>query len=118
MKSTLPYNPDKITFTEHDEYTIRRVARGMTLAEVFELYGFGANDLSIDDNEFFMYNYRKGRLDGVDTAVTELFKHMQQKGGAGVAMSYLIRFAKDWPALEEADNDIAGKKSFKITFDG
>jgi len=112
------YDEDKVTLfnVDYDHLLIRKAARGMTLAEICEMYGYCSSDINGEDKKFLIYNYQKGRADGIETAIDHLFKHMQSKGGAGACTSYLVRFAKDWEESEAADTDVAGKKSFKITF--
>jgi len=112
------YDEDKVTLfqVDYDGHLIQRAARGMSLAEVCDMYGYSSGDLQGEDKKFLIYNYQKGRAAGIDSAIDYLFKHMQAKGGAGACTSYLVRFAKDWEENEAADKDVAGKKSFKITF--
>ena len=97
------YEPDfddkkmKYFDTNHEGIIVEDLARGMSMNEACEWFGCTFEVLDEEDRKFFLYHYRRGRATGRRSAVQALFGQMTQRNGHQAALSYLTRFADEWP---------------------
>ena len=90
--------PDCKVFKKNDEYEIRTLARGMTMQEIANCFGYDYAELNEFDVRYLRAHWTRGRKAGIAQAVEDLFVQMKHpKTGADVCLNYLTRFADDWP---------------------
>ena len=107
------WDPLKLKFfgTE-DTAEIQSMAAGLTQEEVLSYYGISElEQISEYDAWFFIIVYNRGRVCAKQTAVEHLFGNMRQKGGTQGCLSYLTRFATEWP---ENETDKVGNRTMRI----
>lgn len=96
----------------HEGAIVEDLARGMSMSEVCEFFGCNIKEIDEEDKKFLHHFYKKGRAVGQRQAVHALFDQMKQRGGGQVALSYLTRFAEEWPEEGVAAN--ANGFNFKV----
>ena len=104
-------------FEQVDEYDIRDLARGLTLEECANYYGFEKlSDLPTYDQQYLRAHHTRGRVGGKRQAVEELFCQMKNpRTGGNLALQYLTRFADDWPT--DGVGASASGFNFKVILD-
>jgi hypothetical protein len=104
-----------IPLTERDVGTIESRAAGLSKEEVLATYYRTYDELGKDEIALFEKAYARGRALAKFLAVDMLFRQMQGKDGVKGALSYLVRFGDDWPAIED-ERTKGGEHSFKVVF--
>ena len=114
-------NAKNLTFFDQSDLSeIESFSKGMSKEEVLEYYALTIEDLkdsNKEDYKYFTIAFNRGRSIGKHAAVDALFTQMRQKGGHQPAISYLRRFAQDWPVDDDQiDNESGdGKFTFNVT---
>lgn len=100
-----------------DEFEIRRIAKGVSLEEAAQCFGYELNELPEADHRFLKAQWSRGRAEAKVEAVENLFTHMKSGKDAGqLSIRYLSTFGEEWPS----DGVSATKDglAFKVVLDG
>lgn len=104
-----------VTITEAQASDIESYARGMDRESICHIFYRTYDSLTEDEKRIFEICFARGRALGQNTAIQCLFHQMGGKEGIKGALAYLIRFAKEWPNIED-EGAKNGQHSFKIVF--
>ena len=87
---------------------------GITRDEILD--GFCLDWLQLMDieREYFMREYKKGKLRGLQNVARHLVKHSSERGGLPATMAYLRRFARSYE--KPLDNDSSTAENFQFFF--
>ena len=98
---------------------IQYMAKGLSKSEVLDYYGLTIEDINAlpYDEWFFRINFGKGRTSGKLDAIRGLFDSMKQKGGNTPSLSYLTRFADNFPDDKNNVDTPSVNRAFKIILD-
>jgi len=108
-------------FNIEHQFNIKDMAKGLNETDI--LYWFGLekkqfDNLSDYDKQFFTVNYRKGRVEGLQKSVENLFQQQKLKGGAPACLAHLTRFAEAWPVNKDDDEGGGKVLNFRVDLGG
>jgi len=81
-----------------DGFEIRRIAKGTSLEECAQCFGYTLEELPEADRRFLIAMHARGRAEAKVEAVDAFFEKMKAtQNGGSLAWQYLAAFADDWP---------------------
>lgn len=92
---------------------VEDAAAGLSEDEVLLLLKTPRSRLNKVELEWFKYAHEVGRAKGLNTAVSNLFQSMRDKGGQTASLAYLAKFSKEWS--EESAPAGSGAFTFSVT---
>jgi hypothetical protein len=98
-------------------HEIEQLAVGLSKQEILEYYFRDEDSLSPNERIILARAFNRGRASAKAKATLSLFNQMNGKDGIKGALSYLVRFAEDWPQLEEESNS-KSQHVFKVVMPG
>lgn len=101
---------------EEDGFEIRRIAKGVSLEEAAQCFGYDFEELPKDDQRFLRAMHARGRAEAKVNACENFFEKMRSSPNGGqLAAQYLALFGDEWPrdGVSVQDNGF----SFKVMLD-
>ena len=96
-----------------DLQVIEMKAKALTLEECYDFLCVDPSELGEKEAAIAKKVWRKGRVEGISTAVDRMFSSMATRGGGDVALNYLQKMSSSFSATEAPS--ASGGFSFEIT---